>query len=418
MLDQDLSTARVRSDPASRQVDRLPRVVYILAMGTFLMLTTEFLVAGILPEMADGLGVSISRAGLMITVFAIGMVVGAPVMAMLTLRLPQRKTLVLALIFFAAGHVVVASTSDFQVLLGARFVTALATGAFWAIAGVVATQSAGPAMGARALGVITAGGMLATVLGVPLGAVLAHGVGWRGTFWTLAALALAATTLIARHVSAAPAATTTVSIRSELTALTSGRLWLVLAACAAASGGVLAAYSYIAPLLTDVAGISTGMVPLVLAGFGVGALVGSLLGGRIGDKHPHALSILVPAVTTALLVAICFTAGTPIPLIILITILGLFGLSANPVLTLLAVRYADHAPTLGSSLAVAAFNAGTAVATWIGGFALTTRLGAVGPVAAGAGIAALTLIPSIILFFLARKPVPESKERGPENRVS
>lgn len=386
-----------------RRPDRLPAVVYILALGTFLMLTTEFLVAGILPQMAGDLGVGLANAGLLITVFAVGMVLGAPLMAMLTLRLPRRLTLMLALIVFAVGHVVVALGTGFEVLLAARFLTALATGAFWAIAGVVATQSAGPGMAARAMGVVTAGGMLATVLGVPLGALTAQLVGWRGAFWSLAVLAVAATILIARHVPQTRAGRAAVSIRSELSALGSGRLWLVLAACATTSGGVLAAYSYIAPLLTDDAGVPAGKVPLVLAGFGVGSLIGTLVGGRLGDKHPHLLTIVVPAATTILLAAICFAASAPVPLAILIAVLGLFGLSANAVLISLAVRYADHAPTLGSSLTVAAFNAGTAAATWIGGAALGTGLGSVGPVAVGAVIAALTLIPTVALALKARR---------------
>ena len=396
--------------PVSGGSPRLPLVVYILALGTFLMLTTEFVVAGILPQMAGDLGVSVAQAGLLITVFAAGMVVGAPLMAMATLRLPRRLSLVLALVVFAIGHVVVALASTFEVLLAARFLTALATGAFWAIAGVVAAQAAGPTRASRALGIVNAGGMLATVLGVPLGAFAAQLLGWRGTFWALAILALAAGVLIARHVPRAGTDHRPVSIRTELSALRSGRLWLALAACAATTGGVLAAYSYIAPLLTDQAGIPAAIVPLVLAGFGIGSLIGSIVGGRLGDAHPHLLTIVAPAATTVLLVAICFLASAPVPLTILIAVLGLFGLGVNPVLISLALRYADHAPTLGSSLSVAAFNVGTVVASWIGGIALGSGLGPIGPVAVGAVIAALALVPTTALAVMARRfttPAPE-----------
>ena len=405
-------TAGTRSDTGNSRPKGLPLVVYVLALGTFLMLTTEFIVAGILPQMAGDLGVSVAQAGLLITVFAVGMVVGAPLMAMATLRLPRRLTLVLALVVFAAGHVVVALGPSLEVLLAARFLTALATGAFWAIAGVVAAQAAGAGLGSRALGVVNAGGMLATVLGVPLGAFAAQLVGWRGTFWVLAVLALAATVLIARHVPRTGTVRRPVSLRTELSALRSGRLWLALAACATTTGGVLAAYSYIAPLLTD-AGIPVGLVPLVLAGFGIGSLVGSLLGGRLGDTHPHLLTIIAPAATTALLVAICFLASAPVPLTLLIAVLGLFGLGANPVLISLALRYAGHAPTLGSSLSVAAFNAGTAAATWIGGIALGTGLGTIGPVVVGAFIAVLTLVPTTTLAILARRSTATAPDTGP-----
>lgn len=390
------------SAPATRGSARLPFVVYALALGVFLMGTTEFVVAGLLPDIAGELQISVARAGLLITVFAIGMM-ATPLTVLASLRIPQRRTLILALGVFAIGHVIVALSSHFGVLLAARFLTALATGAVWAVAVVVATRSAGPGSSARAVGIVNAGGMLATVLGVPLGAFAGQLVGWRGTFWALALLAVAAVALIARQVPNIGVDDQSVSIRSELTALRSGRLWLALAACAATTGGVLAAYSYIAPLLTDRAGISPSLVPLVLAGFGIGSLVGSILGGRLGDIHPRATTIAAPAVTTIILLAICYLSGAAVPTMILIALLGLFGLGANPVLIALAVRYADHAPTLGSSLSVAAFNFGTAAASWVGGLALESSLGAVGPVVVGTAIAALTLIPAITLAVIERR---------------
>ena len=401
MHDVAISTPDQKASAGGEGLSRLPLVIYVLAMGTFLMLTTEFVVAGILPEIATDAQVGVARAGLLITVFAVGMIVGAPLMAMLTLRLPHRLTLMLALGVFALGHVIVAVGTDFIVLLAARFLTAIATGAFWAVAAVVATQVAGPGASTRAVGVVNAGGMLATVLGVPLGALVAQAIGWRGTFWALAVLAIAAVPMIARHV---PLDRTqqTVSIRSELTALRSGRLWLALAACAATTGGVLAAYSFVAPLLIDQAGIAAGLVPLVLGGFGVGSLVGSLLGGRVGDSHPHATTIAAPAVTTLILLTICLVSNAALPTVVLVVLLGLFGLGANPVLISLAVRYADHAPTLGSSLSVAAFNVGTAVSSWLGALALESALGAVGPVLVGAAISALTLVPAVALALTQR----------------
>ncbi|MEU2588794.1 MFS transporter [Streptomyces avermitilis] len=178
----------------------MPLVVYVLALGTFLMGTTEFVVAGLLPEITGDLQVSVAQTGLMITVFAVGMIVGAPLMAMLTLRLPKQLTLMLALGVFAAGHVIVALSSNFTLVLAARFLTAIATGAFWAVANVAAARAAGPAASSRALGLVGAGAMLANVVGVPLGAFAGQAMGWRGPFWALAALAAAAIALIARTV--------------------------------------------------------------------------------------------------------------------------------------------------------------------------------------------------------------------------
>ncbi|MEU4893040.1 MFS transporter [Streptomyces sp. NPDC044780] len=382
---------------------RLPFVVHVLALGTFLMGTTEFVVAGLLPEIADDVQVSVGRAGLMITVFAVGMIIGAPLMAMLTLRLPGRTTLVLALGVFAVGHIIVALGSSFPLLLAARFLTALATGAFWAVANVLAARAAGPAASSRALGVVGSGGMLATVVGVPLGALAGQLTGWRGPFWALAVLAVATMGLIARHVPHDGAGRQAVSVRSELSSLRSGRLWLTLAACVTTTGGVLSTYTYIAPLLTDRTHLVTGLVPLVLAGFGAGALAGSLIGGRLGDTRPYATTVTAAAVSTALLAALSVLSGSAAPTAVLVTLLGLFGLGANPVLIALAVRFAGRTPTLGSALTVSAFNLGTAAGSWTAGLALDSRAGVTGPVLVGTVSAALTLIPTITIARTRRR---------------
>ncbi|MGY1650235.1 MFS transporter [Geodermatophilus sp. SYSU D01119] len=382
---------------------RLPLVVYVLAAGTFLMLTTEFVVAGLLPEIADDLSVGVAEAGLLITVFAAGMIVGAPAMALLTRRMPRRTTLLLALAVFAAGHVVVALGTSLPLLLAARFVTAWATGAFWSVASVVATRAAGPGARSRALGLVGAGGMLANVVGVPLGAFAGQLSGWRGPFWTLAALALAALPLVARQVPGDPPGERAGSLRSELAALRSSRLWLVLAACATTTGGVLSAYSYVSPLLTDRAGLAVGLVPLVLVGFGVGSLVGTVVGGRLGDAAPHAVTVAVPAATTAVLLAICLVSAHPVPTVVLVCLLGLLGLSANPVLSALAVRLGGAAPTLAVALSVAAYNLGTAAGTGIAGATLDSGLGAVGPGVVGTVVVALTLVPATALAVAARR---------------
>jgi predicted MFS family arabinose efflux permease len=387
---------------------RLPLVVYVLALGTFLMLTTEFVVAGILPEVAVDLQITLARAGSLITVFAAGMIIGAPLMAVLTMRMSKRLTLVLTLLVFIAGHVVVATASDLSVLLAARFVTALATGGFWAVASVAATRAAGPGAGARAIATVGAGGSLAMVLGVPIGAFIAQLAGWRATFWFLAAAAAVSTALIARLVptdrSTAPAA----SLRTELAGLRSSRLWLTLLACATTTGGVLAAFSYITPILTNQAGVPTSIVPLVLTGFGIGSFVGTLLGGRFGDTHPALVTIVTPAATALILAAISAVTGAPWMMAVLVIALGLFGLSANGVLIHLAVRFAGEAATLGSALAVSAFNAGTAVGTAAAGVVLATSLGTHGPAALGAIVVGLTLIPVIALAAIQRRGAARS----------
>jgi DHA1 family inner membrane transport protein len=208
------------------------------------------------------------------------------------------------------------------------------------------------------IGVVGSGAMLANVVGVPVGALAGQLAGWRGPFWALAALAVASIGLISRYVPHDGPDHQLVSMRSELSALRSRRLWLALAACATTTGGV---------------------------------------GGRLGDVRPHATTIVAPAVTTFLLLAICLLSAFAAPTVALVALLGLFGLGANPVLISLAVRFAGRAPTLASALTVSSFNFGTAVGCWIAGLALASTLGATGPAVVGAAIAARTLIPTTAL---------------------
>ncbi|MFC7672646.1 MFS transporter [Mycolicibacterium sp. GCM10028919] len=396
---------------------RLPFVTYVLAIGTFLMGTTEFIIAGLLPEIANDLDVTPARAGLLITVFAVGMIVGTPGMAILTLRLPRRTTLALALCVFAVGHLVVAFGSGFTLLLGARFVTALATGAFWAVAAVVASRAAGPAASSRALGIVLGGGMLANVIGVPLGAFAGQLIGWRGPFWVLAVLAALAFVLVIRYVPQDDPTQPQASVRSEFASLRSARLWLVLASATMIMGGTLATYSYIAPLLTGRAGLPANLVPLALVGFGVGALAGSFLGGRLGDTRPYATALVAAGATAAILLAICLVSRHTLPTVVLVALLGLTSMTVNPILIALAVRFAKQAPTLASALSTSAFNLGTAVGSWMAGRALESPLSELGPPVIGTVIAALTLVPLAALARAHLKPrFTENSSQQPISR--
>ncbi|RIX31354.1 MFS transporter [Amnibacterium setariae] len=356
------------------------------------MATSEFVVAGLLPEVAADFDIGVAQAGLAITWFAIGMIVGTPVMVLTTLRLPRRSVLVLALLVFAAGHVVAALSGSFVLLLAARFLTAVATGAFWAISGLVAADAAGPAASGRALGVIGAGGMLANVVGVPLGSLAGQVAGWRGPFWALAVLAALAAVVIARLVPHDRAAHRPTRVRDELVALRSGRLWLVLLACAAVAGGTLSVFSFVSPLLTDRTGLPATAVPLALVLFGLGALAGTLLGGRLGDAAPTATVLGAMAVTLAAVIALGAVSTMPVPTLVVFGVLGLAGLSANPILGYLAIRFGGSAPTLASALTPSAFNLGTAVGTAVAAAALTGPLEELAPIAVGATSAALALV--------------------------
>ncbi|MFJ3445797.1 MFS transporter [Streptomyces sp. NPDC086081] len=375
---------------------KLPFVVWVLAAGTFLMGTTEFVIAGLLPEMAADLDVSVSHAGLLITAFAVGMIVGGPTMALATLRLPQRHTLIGALAVFALGHVVAALTTSFTVVLAARVVTALATGAFWAVGFVITTTAAGPHGATRAVGVMMGGLTLANVVGVPIGSFAGQFTGWRGPFWALAVLAALAAVFVGRFLPRVEQRAE-VSVQAEVRALRQGRLWLALAAAVLIMGGVLATYTYITPLLTDRAGIAVSAVPLVLIAFGVGALAGTAIGGRLGDRRPMVTTITAAAATAVILLALVPGSDSAVTAVVLVFLMALTGFTVNPVVTSLAVRFAGDAPTLTSALTTSAYNTGIAVGSAIAGRALDSSLGLTGPALVGAVSAALTLLPLIAL---------------------
>ena len=382
---------------------RLPSVIYVVAAGTFLMGTTEFVVAGLLPEMAADFDTTVARAGLSITVFAIGMIFGAPLMALLTLRLPRRATLTLALVLFAIGHMTGALSSSFGVLLAARLLTALATGAFWAVGSVVAAKAAGPAASSRALGLVLGGGMLANVLGVPLGSFSGQLFGWRGTFWVLAVLALIVAVVVAWFIPADAPERIIPSVRSELWALRSGRLWLALATCATVNAGVLSVYSFIAPLIIDRSGLSAAVIPFALMAFGTGALVGNVIGGRLGDTRPYGTSFVTASMTFVIIAGIGLFSAQPALLLILFTVLGVFGLSANPILVSLAVRFGADSPTLAAAMPTSIFNLGTALGTGITSILLESSVGPVAPAIVGTVFAAITFLPLTALAVTDRR---------------
>jgi DHA1 family inner membrane transport protein len=375
---------------------RLPFVVPLLALGTFLMITTEYLVAGLMPEIAADLHVSIAKVGLLITAFAIGMIVGSPVMALVTLRLPRRATLVLALLVFAAGHIVAALNSSFGIVLAARVITALAAGAFWAVASAVATTAAGPASSSRALGVMMSGVGLATVAGVPLGSYAGEVLGWRGTFWALAALAAVAAGVIARFAPpdgdrGKPSST------AALRGIASRRMAILVVATVLATGGYMTTFSYLSPLVTTRTGLPTPAVPLVFIAFGIGALIGTNLAGRFADRHPLT-TFIVNAAGALLMIALLAALSTnAVATFVLIFLLGVAGMGVPPVGTGLAVRFARSAPALAAAIAVSAFNGGTAIGTWIGAAALESPLGVVGPLVVGIAMAVLGLLTLLVM---------------------
>ncbi|TAP28475.1 MFS transporter [Arthrobacter sp. S41] len=395
------STGLASTPATGRQ--RLPLIVWMLGVVTFVMGTTEMIVAGLLPEVAGALDVSIAQAGLMITIYALGMVIGTPIMAVLTLRLPRKATLIIALLVFAIAHVVAASTDSFTVLLVSRFIAAIATGTFWAIGAVVAANAAGEEAGAKAMGIMVGGVTLATVIGVPLGTATGQLLGWQGPFWALAVLSAGCAALLWKVLPSSPMEKTSANVRAELARLRKGRLWTVYVATALIQAAFLGVYSYIAPQLTERAGAAEGIVPLIMIAYGIGALTGTTFGGRFGDRNPYTV-IGLSVAGLIITMTVLFLWGDNLTVaIVFFTLMGLFGFAANPILVSEAMRVAGPDGVLPIALSNSFFNIGIALGSGLGGVAIASTLAEQGVPALGLVLTIAVAIPCVGLGLTAKK---------------
>ncbi|WP_308646055.1 Cmx/CmrA family chloramphenicol efflux MFS transporter [Nocardia cyriacigeorgica] len=263
----------------------MPIAIYILGLSIFAQGTSELMLAGLLTEMSADLGVSVPRAGLLISAFALGMLAGAPVLAVLTLRWSRRTALLVFLAVFIAAHIVGALATDYWVVFGTRVVAAFVYAGFWAVAAATAIGLVPENMRGRAMSVVAGGLTVATVVGLPLGTVIGQHFGWRAAFWAVAILSAPAMIgVLAKIPGGRPARTP--RVRSELAGMVRPRLWLSYAMTAVATGALLVTFSYLGAMLTETTGLAGSLVPVVLAGYGVGALAGIVVGGRVADRHP------------------------------------------------------------------------------------------------------------------------------------
>nr|WP_281290786.1 Cmx/CmrA family chloramphenicol efflux MFS transporter [Streptomyces sedi] len=356
---------------------RLPPAVLVIGGGVFALGTSEFMLSGLLPEVADDLDVSIPTAGLLISAFAVGMVVGAPVLAAATQRLPRRLTLVVLLSVFGVSHVVGAIAPTYGLLFATRVVSALACAGFWAVGAAVAVSLVPANARARALAVLLGGLSVANIAGVPGGALLGQHLGWRAAFWAVAALTVIGLVGVVLYVprTGIDGGGTRVPLRVELRVYRERRVWLAVATTALFAAGTFCFFSYLAPLLTDVTGMGEGWVPIVLVLYGVGALLGTAIGGRLADAHLFGTLYAGLAAATAVLALLALTASRPAAVVPLAGLLGLAAFLCGPGLNARIFQVAAAAPTLAGATATAAFNTGNTVGPWAGGVVIDAGLG-------------------------------------------
>ncbi|MER5747311.1 Cmx/CmrA family chloramphenicol efflux MFS transporter [Streptomyces sp. NPDC002225] len=378
----------------------MPLAVYILGLSVFALGTSEFMLSGLLPPIADDMNVSIPRAGLLISAFAIGMVIGAPLLAVATLRLPRRTTLITLITVFGLGQVAGALAPTYEVLFASRVVSAFACAGFWAVGAAVAIAMVPVNARARAMAVMIGGLSIANVLGVPLGAFLGENLGWRSAFWAVGAASAVALVGVATLIPRIPLPEQKPRLKREMAIYRDRQVWLAIVITALAAGGVFCAFSYLAPLLTDVAGLDSGWVPTVLALFGVGALIGTTIGGRVADAHLFGVLMSGIAASTVFLVALALFASSPVAAVVLAFLLGVSAFYTAPALNARMFNVAGAAPTLAGATTTAAFNLGNTGGPWLGGAVIDADFGFTSTAWAGAAMTVVALVAVVIALRL------------------
>ena len=371
-----------------------------LAISAFGIGTTEFVIMGLLPEVARDLQVSISSAGLLITGYALGVAIGAPIMAMLTARLPRKRALLALMLVFIVGNAFCALSDSYWLLMVARVVTALCHGAFFGIGAVTAASLVPPNRSASAVAMMFTGLTLANVLGVPAGTALGQAAGWRMTFWTVTVIGVIALIALWRFLPK-DGATEPANVRSELRSLANARVWMALGMTVLFSASMFALFTYIAPILGEITGVSPQGVTWTLLLIGVGLTIGNVIGGRLADWR-LSTSLIGLAVLIALLqLAFYWTSAWLIPAEVTLLLWGAASFAACAALQLTAMRAGAAAPSLISTLNIGAFNAGNALGAWLGSAVIASGLG-LRPVTLWAAAMAVVALALTLLYF--RKP--------------
>jgi DHA1 family inner membrane transport protein len=342
-----------------------------LALSSFAIGTTEFVIMGLLPEVAADLSVTIPQAGWLVTGYALAVAIGAPIMAVSTAHLKRRTALIALMAFFIAGNLLCAVSPNYWVLMIARIVTALCHGAFFGIGAVVAAGLVTEDRKARAVALMFTGLTLANVLGVPLGTAIGQAYGWRSTFGVVTVIGIA-TILGLIAILPKDKQEARSNLTKEIAALKNGHLWLALSTTVFFSASMFTLFTYIAPLLRDVTGVSPEGVTWTLFLIGIGLTIGNLAGGKLADWRlgPALASIFAAIALTS--IAFSYTSRFFIPAEITLFLWAIASFAAVPALQVGVVRFGKNAPNLVSTINIGAFNTGNALGAWAGGMVIDT----------------------------------------------
>jgi DHA1 family inner membrane transport protein len=386
----------------------MPLALLALAIGAFGIGTTEFVIMGLLPEVAGDFGVSIPTAGLLVTGYALGVVLGAPLMTVLGTRISRKRMLMLLMGLFIVGNLLSAVAPSFGVMLAGRVVASLAHGAFFGIGSVVAAELVAPQKKAGAIAMMFTGLTVANVVGVPLGTLVGQTLGWRTTFAIVAGLGVIGLAGIAKLVPDLPKPEG-VRLRHELAAFRNVQVLLAMAMTILGFGGVFAAVTYLAPMMTDVAGYADSSVTWLLVLFGLGMVAGNLIGGKFADRALMPLLYISLSALAVVLALFTLTAHNKIAAAVTITLIGALGFATVPPLQKRVLDQASGAPTLASAMNIGAFNLGNALSAWLGGLVISAGLGFTAPNWVGAVLAGSALVLAVISAALERRSAAPSR---------
>lgn len=370
----------------------MPSGLIALAMGGFGIGLTEFVIMGLLPEVAADFAVSESVAGYLISGYALSVALGAILLTAALTRFDRKRALLSLMVLFIVGNLLSALAPSYEVIMGGRIVAALCHGAFFGIGSVVAADMVAPSKRAGAIAIMFAGLTIANVLGVPFGTLLGQQLGWRSTFWAITAIGVAALVGITALVPATPPAATHGGLRGELHAFRNKQVWFSIALTVLGYGGMFGAFTYIAFTLTEVSGFATSSVPWLLIVFGSGLFVGNYLGGKAADRALTPALTWILVLVTAVLVVFAATADNRTMTIVSLFLMGAFGFATVPGLQMRIMNYASAAPTMASGANIAAFNVGNALGAWLGGLTIAAGLGFTSPIWTGAVVTAAGLV--------------------------
>ncbi|GGR28230.1 MFS transporter [Agromyces mediolanus] len=369
----------------------MPLGLLALAIGAFGIGLTEFVIMGLLPEVAGDFGVTEAAAGWLISGYALGVVVGALALTAATVRLPRKAVLLGLVVLFIAGNALTALAPDYSVAMIGRIVAALCHGAFFGIGSVVAASLVAPERKAAAIAIMFTGLTASNVLGVPFGTFLGQQYGWRATFWVIAAIGVVA--LVGLALLVPPLGhLEQPRLRRELAAFRSGQVWLSLLVTMLAFGGMFGAFTYIAYTLTEVSGFAAGAVPWLLVLFGAGLFVGNWIGGKAADRSIDGTLLVFVSALVVVLIGFALVAANGPATVVALFLMGGLGFGTVPGLQSRIMGYASSAPTLASGANIAAFNAGNALGAWAGGLGIAAGLGYTSPIWIGAALSALALL--------------------------